>query len=321
MRLFFFSFALVYLILVNNVNCFLKNLIRGFYCNDENCYGILGVSERASVSEIRSSYHRNLMNMKNDYDLEKKKKIVKAYTVLSNKQTKKYYDYYLKNPNSFLNVINLIFYYMFKLIKVIIALIIIGFLLCGFQYFNHKYETKRLVQKLSKNKAFKKEVQNRIALQHPDLRTYDMAMKRKVEEDIEVQVAHDMGLLYKKKDEKFAFSDLIIIKLLILPKQIICYILWNVKWLIKYHILNDEYDESDKLYITRKCLNIPAHRWDTFSEEDKKMLLKKKLWVKEIQDEFLEEQLEKERLSKISSGKYKKQVRMKKKGTSFNYND
>ncbi|CAG9477225.1 DnaJ protein, putative [Plasmodium vivax] len=321
MKLFFFSFALVYLLLVNNVNCLFKNLISGFYCNEENCYGILGVSETASVSEIRSAYHRHLTNLKNNYDSEKKKKIVKAYTVLANKRTRKYYDYYLKNPNSILNVIYFLFYCVFKLIKVIIALVIIGFLLCGFQYVNNKYQMKRRVQKLSKNKAFKKEVQNRIGLQHPDFRTYEMAMKRKVEEDIEVEVAHEMGLISNKRDEQFAFSDLIIVKLLILPKQIICYVLWNVKWLIKYHILNDEYDESDKLYITRKCLNIPAHRWDALSEEDKKMLLKKQLWVKEIQEEFFEEQREKERLSKISSAKYKKQVRMKKKGSSFNYND
>ncbi|CAA9988454.1 DnaJ protein, putative [Plasmodium knowlesi strain H] len=321
MKLFFFSFALVYLLVVNNVNCLFKNFISGFYCNDENCYGILGVSEKASVSEIRSSYHRHLMNMKNSYDLEKKKRILKAYTVLANKRTRKYYDFFLKNPNSILNVIYLIFYYLFKLIKVIIALIIIGVLLCGFQYLNNKYEMKRRVHKLSKNKAFKKEVQNRIGLKHPDFRTYEMAMKKKIEEDIEIEVAHEMGLTYKKKDEQFAFSDLIIVKFFILPKQIICYVLWNIKWLIKYHILNNEYDEGDKLYITRKCLNIPAYRWDALSDEDKKILLKKKLWVKEIQDEFFEEQMEKERLNKISSAKYKKQMRMKKKGTSFNYND
>ncbi|GAW81194.1 DnaJ protein [Plasmodium gonderi] len=321
MRILFVSITLIYLILVNNVSCLFKNLISEFYCKNENCYSILGVSEKCSINEIRSAYHRHLTNMKNNYDSEKKKKIVKAYNVLANNQTRKYYDYYLKYPNSFINVIYFIFYCVYKLIKVIIALVIIGFLLCAFQYMNKKYEMKRIVQKLSKNKAFKKEVQNKITLQHPDYRNYELAIKRKIEEDIEIEVAQQMGLINNKKNEKFSFSDLIIVKVLLIPKHIICYVVWNVKWLIKYNILNDEYDESDKMYITRKCLNISADRWNALSHEDKKILLKKQLWVKEIQNEFFEEQKEKERINKISSAKYKKQMRMKKKGCSFNYND
>ncbi|KAI4838544.1 DnaJ protein [Plasmodium brasilianum] len=280
-----------------------------------------GIPETSSFSEIRSSYYRLLESMKNNYNSERKKKIVKAYTVLINKRTRRYYDYYLKYPNSVFNIIYFISYYIFKLFKVILALFIIALLICGFQYMNNKYEMKRIIQKLSKNKAFKKEVLNKIGTKHPQFRTYDLNTKRKVEEQIEEEVAQEMGLINNQRKGKFILSNLFIVKILCIPKNILCYILWNIKWIIKYTILKEEYDESDKMYITRVCMNISAQRWNNLGEEEKKGLLKKQLWIKEYQEEFLAEQREKDRLNKISSAKYKQQIRKKKKGMNFNYND
>ncbi|SBT35824.1 hypothetical protein POVWA2_029130 [Plasmodium ovale wallikeri] len=170
-----------------------------------------------------------------------------------------------------------------------------------------------------------------------DIRIYDLNTKRKVEEDIEIKVFQEMELSDKKPTQSKnsgsgssgggsnggsgSVTDLLIVQLLLLPKYILFYILWNIKWVVKYTILKEEYDDCDKMYITRKCMNIPLKKWNILREDEKKMLMKKKLWIKENQEEFFEEIKEKQRLHKISSAKYKKQMRMKKKGFSFNYND
>ncbi|SBT77309.1 DnaJ protein, putative [Plasmodium ovale] len=337
MRIFVVTLLFLYFVLVNSANCLFKNVLSRFYCNSENCYSILGVGENATVNDIRMSYYRQIENIKEKYNPEKKKKIIKAYKILINKQTRKYYDYYLKNPNSIINIINLIFYCIYKLLKIIIILMLIIFIFCLFKYIYIKYNIKINIKKYSKKKLFKKYVQDRILKEHPNYRSYDLNTKRKVEEDIEIKVFQEMELSDKKPTQSKnsgsgssgggsnggsgSVTDLLIVQLLLLPKYILFYILWNIKWVVKYTILKEEYDDCDKMYITRKCMNIPLKKWNILREDEKKMLMKKKLWIKENQEEFFEEIKEKQRLHKISSAKYKKQMRMKKKGFSFNYND
>ncbi|CDU17847.1 DnaJ protein, putative [Plasmodium yoelii] len=320
MKIYFPMISLLFFILTSNVNCLFKNVVSRFYCNEDNCYSILGISERASIEDIRSSYFRQLKNLKENYDIKKKKKIVQAYNVLINKRSRKYYDYYLKNPDSIINIVNLNLLFLFKLFKVILSIILIALFGILIQYINNKYEQKNILHKFSKHKDFRKKVQERIMLKYPQYKTYEIKEKQKIEKSIEIEIAQELYNQQNKYNNQNQ-GKVNIFKIIIIIKQIICFITWIIKWVIKYYILNCEYDESDKIFITRRCLNMSLDKWDALDDDNKKMLLKKELWVKEKKKEFLAEIKERERLEKISSAKYKKEKRMKKKGFSFNYND
>ncbi|CRH00303.1 DnaJ protein, putative [Plasmodium relictum] len=321
MKIFYFSVILFYFALVSNVNCLFKKVLSHFYCHNESCYEILGISEKATPEEIRYSYYKKLKNIKKGYDLKKKKKVVRAFNILINKRTRSYYDYYLNNPNSIVNLIYFNLYCFYKLFKVILILLLVSFFICLFQYIHNSNEMKRVIQKCSKNKLFKREVQNRIAENHPDFHNYDLKKKRKIEKKIEEDVVQEIVMINNQKTRRLGISDLIIVKIFFLPRHIWQYVKWNIKWIIKYNILNEEYDENDKVYITRKYMNVSLEKWNSLNEEEKRNYLKKELWVKQNLDDFLHEEREKDRINKISSSKYKKQIRMKKKGISFNYND
>ncbi|SCM08746.1 DnaJ protein, putative [Plasmodium chabaudi adami] len=319
MKIYFPLISLLFFILTSNVNCLFKNVVSRFYCNEDNCYSVLGVSEKASIEDIRSSYFRQLKNLSDNYNIKKKKKIVQAYNVLINKRSRKYYDYYLKNPDSIINIVNLNLLFLFKLFKVILAIVIIALFGILIQYINSKYEERTMLHKFSKHKDFRKKVQERIMQKYPQYRKYESKEKQKIEQDIEIEIAQELYNQHNQSQGKS--STFSFFKVIIVVKEIICFIIWIIKWIVKYYILNSEYDESDKIYITRRCLNMSLDKWNALDEDNKKMLLKKELWVKEKKQEFLDEIREKERLEKISSGKYKKEKRMKKKGFSFNYND
>lgn len=284
-----------------------------------------GISEKASIEDIRSSYFRQLKNLKESYDIKKKKKIVQAYNVLINKRSRKYYDYYLKNPDSIINIVNLNLLFLFKLFKVILSIIIMALFGILIQYINNKYEEKNMLHKFSKHKDFRKKVHEKIMLKYPQYKTYENKEKQKIEKSIEIEIAQELYNQHNKNKynnpNQGKLNIYSLFKIIIIIKQIICFIIWIVKWIVKYYILNSEYDESDKIYITRRCLNMPLDKWNALDDDSKKMLLKKELWIKEKKQEFLSEIREKERLEKISSAKYKKEKRMKKKGFSFNYND
>ncbi|CAD2105105.1 hypothetical protein YYG_02051 [Plasmodium vinckei petteri] len=319
MKIYFPLISLLFFILTSNVNCLFKNVVSRFYCNEDNCYSVLGVSEKASIEDIRSSYFRQLKSLSDNYDIKKKKKIVQAYNVLINKRSRKYYDYYLKNPDSVINIVNLNLLFLFKLFKVILSIVIIALFGILIQYVNSKYEERSMFHKFSKHKDFRKKVQERIMLKYPQYRTYESKEKQRIEKNIEIEIAQELYNQHNQSQGKTNTFNLF--KVIIIIKEIICFIIWIIKWIVKYYILNSEYDEADKIYITRRCLNIPSDKWDALDDDTKKGLLKKELWVKEKKQEFLAEIQEKERLEKISSAKYKKEKRMKKKGFSFNYND
>ncbi|CAD2092225.1 DnaJ protein, putative [Plasmodium vinckei brucechwatti] len=319
MKIYFPLISLLFFILTSNVNCLFKNVVSRFYCNEDNCYSILGVSEKASIEDIRSSYFRQLKSLSDNYNIKKKKKIVQAYNVLINKRSRKYYDYYLKNPDSVINIVNLNLLFLFKLFKVILSIVIIALFGILIQYINTKYEERSMFHKFSKHKDFRKKVQERIMLKYPQYRTYESKEKQRIEKNIEIEIAQE---LYNQNNQSQGKTNTFnLFKIIIIIKEIICFIIWIIKWIVKYYILNSEYDESDKIYITRRCLNISLDKWNALDDDTKKSLLKKELWVKEKKQEFLAEIQEKERLEKISSAKYKKEKRMKKKGFSFNYND
>lgn len=321
MKFFYISFVLFYLYLTTGVSCTFNNLLSQFYCQNENCYEVLGVREAASAQEIKTSYIRKIRYLITPNDVAQRDKVNRAYKILMNKRKRTYYDYYLKNPDSALNIFNIYLYWFFRMLNALFLTIVFIGLLTAIQYLHNKYKIRSVLNLCVNSKIFKKEVKTRIIDEHPEFNTYDEKTKRKIEESIKEQIAIEMVMINNEKVKKLEFKDLLIVRFLCFPQHFIYYILWNLRWVLNYIILKKEYSEEDKEYITRKHLKLSASSWEALDEYNKKMYLKRALWIKENLKEYLEEQKEIERMNKLSSSKYKRQMRNKKKGVSFNYND
>lgn len=77
--------------------------------NEENLYKILNINESASKEEIKKSYRKLSLIYHPDKpngDVEKFKKINNAYNILSEDESRKKYDFELKNPNLHNNLFN-----------------------------------------------------------------------------------------------------------------------------------------------------------------------------------------------------------------------
>lgn len=321
MKIALVSFLLFSIYLINGAHCFFKNAISRIYCYSENCYELLGVSPSANVEEIRSSYYTKIRHVNLENNVEKKKKIIRAYKILTNRRTKRYYDYYLKSPNSFINVIYFYMYWFYKALNGILITLLFLCILTFFQYINNRWQIRALVNKCSKNKQFRKKVNDMIAEKYPDFNKWDNKKKDRIRRKTEEIVAEEMILINGEKITKLKFFDLFIVRFFYLPNFLYAYILWNIKWFINYNILKKEYSEGDRIYITRKYMKLSAKKWDMLEEMDKNNYLKKELWIKENAKQYLQEQKEIEHLNRINSSKYKKELRSRKKGTSYNYND
>lgn len=312
---------LVPIFLINRAQCFLHKAIKQVYCYSENCYDILGVPTNATTEEIRSSYHKKMIIANHENDAEKKKRITRAFKTLTNKRTKKYYDYYLEKPNSVINIAYFYMYFFYKAFySLLITLLLLG-ILSLFQYIHNKLQIRSIVNRFLKNKTFRKRVNDVIAEKYPDFNTWSNKQQSDVLKQIEEEVAQEMVLVNGEKLKKIKFVDLFIVRFFYLPNMLYAYVIWCLKWFVNYKILKMEYNDSDKVYITRKYIKYSQTRWDMLDETEKNNYLKKELWKKENAKKYIEEQKEIEHMKKINSSKYKKELRLRKKKRSYNYND
>lgn len=63
-----------------------------------------------------------------------------------------------------------------------------------------------------------------------------------------------------------------------LPFKFFSWAVWSASWLWNYTLMNKEYSDSDKVYLTRIHLNFSEYDWEQLPEQEREDHLKKKLW-------------------------------------------
>ncbi|KAF5728605.1 Chaperone DnaJ-domain superfamily protein [Tripterygium wilfordii] len=125
----------------------LISLLLAIYCDEDDCYDTLSVSQNANTSEIKKAYYKLFHRNKNP-DPESKKlfvKIVNAYGVLKDEAMLEQYDYAIAHPEE---VHYFLFMFLFDPCAVLVGLLLI---LSAFQYLNQqtRYNQIKLYHKFS----------------------------------------------------------------------------------------------------------------------------------------------------------------------------
>ncbi|KAM0928391.1 hypothetical protein ACQ4PT_002453 [Festuca glaucescens] len=76
------------------------------YCDEDDCYDLLGVKQDANASEIKKAYYKLSLKHHPDKnpDPESKKlfvKVANAYEILKDETTREQYDYAVAHPEEF----------------------------------------------------------------------------------------------------------------------------------------------------------------------------------------------------------------------------
>lgn len=126
----------------------------------------------------------------------------------------------------------------------------------------------------------------------------------------ELQEKQIREIIEDKMDIKGSYSkpsviDILWIQLIILPYTIGKYVLWHVRWIVKFKIQGQEYGLEEKLYLIRKNLGLGVNQFNAIEDHTIDDYLRKELWVRDNFKEWKAEQDEEMKAKMAESSRYK----------------
>nr|XP_027105048.1 chaperone protein dnaJ 50-like isoform X2 [Coffea arabica] len=246
------------------------------YCDEDDCYDLLGVPQNANASEIKKAYYRLSLKHHPDKnpDPESRKifvKIANAYEILKDEATREQYDYAIAHPEEDPRA-------------VIVGLLLV---LSAFQYLNQWTRYKQAVDMVKRTPAFKNKLK---ALELE--RTGGMTIRKKNNKQINKKMEEDLSNeleLQIKGAEKPSVWGLLGIRFILLPYTIGKLLLWHGCWFWRYNVKRSPYSWEDASYLTQRSLGVPPDSWTFIDESTKEDLVQRRLWEKSNLQSYLAE--------------------------------
>ncbi|PHU26590.1 Chaperone protein dnaJ 50 [Capsicum chinense] len=282
--------------IVLTVTIVLSSLIQScfsIYCDEDNCYHLLGVNENANSSEIKKAYYKLSLKHHPDKnpDPESKKlfvKIANAYEILKDEATREQYDYALAHPEEFFyNTAR--YYHAYYGHKTDTRAVLVGLLLIisSFQYMNQWTRYNQAIDMVKKTPAYKNKLRA-LELQ----RSGGVANRKKGNKQMDKKVEEELGKelnLDIRGTEKPSVWELIGVRLILLPYTLGKLLLWYGCWFWRYNVKRAPYSWEDASYLTRRSLRVSLDSWKSIDESTKEDLIERRLWEKSNFENYVAE--------------------------------
>ncbi|PIA50729.1 hypothetical protein AQUCO_01200155v1 [Aquilegia coerulea] len=279
--------------------CFLLLLLlprssHAIYCDEDDCYDLLGVSQSANSSEIKKAYYKLSLKHHPDKnpDPESRKifvKVANAYEILKDEATREQYDYAIAHPEEvFYNAAR--YYHAYYGHKTDPRAVLVGLLLVlsAFQYLNQWTRYTQAIDMVKKTPAYKNKLR---ALELE--RSGGLTNKKKGHKQIDKRTEEDFGKeleLQIKGAEKPSMWGLIVVQLLVLPYTLSKLLFWNMWWFWRYRVQKASYSWNDACYLTQRSLRVPLEAWWNTDESMKEDLVLRRLWKNSNMENYIAEQ-------------------------------
>ncbi|XP_022186203.1 dnaJ homolog subfamily C member 25 homolog [Nilaparvata lugens] len=295
--------------------------LEGIYCGLENCYDVLGVTRESTKSEIAKQYRRLAktyhpdMHRDPDEKIEaanKFKEIANAYEILKDEESRNDYDYMLDHPEEVYS--HYYRYYRRRVAPKVDARIVIAVtisLISAIQYYTSwkRYESAisyLLTVPKYRNKAVDYAIENGLFNEQKKSkdRTKSKSVKKEEMDAIIRRVLED-NMDIRGGYAKPKISDILWIRIILLPYTIVAYIVWYVSWIWRFDICKNPYGKEEQLYLIKKHMSMGQTQFDALEDDDKEEYLKQELWKKDIYVEWARKKEEDTKKQMAENSRYK----------------
>ncbi|KAJ1423760.1 DnaJ domain containing protein [Sesbania bispinosa] len=263
------------------------------YCDEDDCYDLLGVSQNANASEIKKAYYKLSLKYHPDKnpDPESRKlfvKVANAYEILKDEATREQYDYAIAHPEEvFYNTAR--YYRAYYGHKTDPRAVLVGLLLflSGFQYLNQSTRYNQAVAMVKKTPAYKNRLKalelersGGITNKKKSQKNMDKKMNEDLSEELELQITGA---------EKPSVWKLVGVRVVLLPYTLGKLLFWSGCWFWRYKVKKYPYSWEDASYLTHCSLGLPPDRWESIDEATKEDLVLRRLWEKPNLESYMAE--------------------------------
>ncbi|KAM1883944.1 hypothetical protein ACFX13_005244 [Malus domestica] len=264
--------------------CYLITPSTAIYCDEDDCYDLLGVTQSANSLEIKKAYYKLSLKHHPDKnpDPESKKlfvKIANAYEILKDEASREQYDYAIAHPEEvFYNTAR--YYQAYYGHKTDPRAVLVGLLLVlsSFQYLNQWTRYNQAVDMVKKTPAYKNRLRA-LELERSGGTTNKKKSNRQMNKKVEEDLGSELELQINGAEQP-SMWDLLGVRFILLPYTIGKLLLWCGCWFWRYKVKKAPYTWDDASYLTRKSLGAPIDGWRNLDESRKEDLIHKRLWEK-----------------------------------------
>ncbi|XP_047310929.1 chaperone protein dnaJ 50 [Impatiens glandulifera] len=262
------------------------------YCDEDDCYDLLGVTQSANSSEIKKSYYKLSLKYHPDKnpDPESKKlfvKVANAYEILKDEATREQYDYAIAHPEEvFYNTAR--YYQAYYGHKSDPRAVLVGLLLVLslFQYLNEWTRYNQAMDMVKKTPAYKNKLKALELERNGGVATKKKGHKQIEKKVVDEDISKELDLQIKGA-EKPSLWDLLCVRFILLPYTLGKLLLWHSCWLWRYNIRKAPYSWEDASYLTRRSLRVRLDAWKSMDESTQEDLIQRRLWEKDNLEEYL----------------------------------
>mmetsp|Transcript_32008 Transcript_32008/g.102005 ORF Transcript_32008/g.102005 Transcript_32008/m.102005 type:complete len:337 (-) Transcript_32008:25-1035(-) len=297
------------------------------YCKTKSCYDVLELEQDCTSADIKKAYRRLSLQFHPDKSDEPNAQerfieIGSAYEVLKNEDVRKAYDDFLAHPERHLWEHYSNYYQAYYAPKSDVRLVILGILLLLsiLQYSIAYSRRSRLIQMIlsqSKTQAFVKNRMQELGSGSLNLKKpKDHAKFKEIEKKAEMEVLERTAVNGIKLSEPVTYFDVLVVRIIVLPLDILHSLWFNIRWILMFRILGKEYGAQEHEYITRQILRMREDVWVSLPDEERQEFLELQLWNQEKLEEWQQQQMEadeEKRREFMQSNRYKRVKRFMKK--------
>ncbi|MES1920782.1 hypothetical protein MHBO_002418 [Bonamia ostreae] len=150
--------------------------------------------------------------------------------------------------------------------------------LIGFRYYYEGYQHRNKRRRLLENEAVRRRIKKKMLSEGKKLRIRNNTLHDDISDLMLIEAVKELNIKVPGGFKGRPSIYEVVVSVPSIPGSWAHRVYYGIRWMVKYELLHQQFDDSDKEYLTFKALGLTEKDWKQLSEEEKNRYLQRDLW-------------------------------------------